>query len=333
MQQTIQTTLANDIDATVENITLDNQIKVVLSNKAILARILSQCMKEFSGMDYDTIVNCIEGEPEVGSVPINPGLTNQRKEKISGEQTENIVPKEGMITFDIRFFVRIPRKDQAEAIKILVNIEAQKSYYPGYDIVTRAIFYCARMLSSQLSTEFTVSNDDPIKYNNIKKVYSIWICMDTSKKAENTIDEYYFTRHHLIGENRSINRYDLMSVIMICLGKNLDSSTTENELLKMLSTLLNTNISAEEKKRSLEQDYGIPMTKTLAEGVDDMCNISEFYKEIFMEQGMQQGMKQNIEFTVEKLLKKSYSTENIADMLDLDLDYVKKIEEKLSLSV
>lgn len=33
-------------------------------------------------------------------------------------------------------------------------------------------------------------------------------------------------------------QYDLLSVIMICLRKKKDSAKTENELLKMLSTLL-----------------------------------------------------------------------------------------------
>lgn len=197
MSTTIQTQVADDIDATQDNITLDKQIKVVLANKHILARILSQCMKEFQGMDYDTIINCIEGEPEIGKIPVMPGITNQVSDKITGSATENSIPGEGTITFDIRLYVRIPKTDKAESIKILVNIEAQKSFYPGYDIVTRAIFYCARMLSAQLSTEFTVATNDKVKYDNIKKVYSIWICMDPSDKAENTIDEYHIERGHL----------------------------------------------------------------------------------------------------------------------------------------
>ncbi|MBR3607596.1 MAG: hypothetical protein IKL51_08500 [Lachnospiraceae bacterium] len=47
--------------------------------------------------DYDTITACIEGEPGIGTIPVMPGLTNQNHEKIKGEQTENIIPNEGMI--------------------------------------------------------------------------------------------------------------------------------------------------------------------------------------------------------------------------------------------
>ena len=47
------------------------------------------------------------------------------------------MPNEGMVTFDVRFYVLVPG---GERIKILLNIEIQKDYYPGYDVVTRAVF-------------------------------------------------------------------------------------------------------------------------------------------------------------------------------------------------
>lgn len=306
MIRKVQTQVADDIDATKENITLDRQIKVVLSNKPILARILSQCVKEFKGMDYDTIISCIEGEPEVGMVPVMPGITNLKMSKISGGSTENPVPNEGTITFDIRLYVKIPCEGKVEPIKILINIEAQKTYYPGYDIVTRAIFYCARMLSAQLSTEFTVATDDKVKYDNIKKEYSIWICMDTSGKTENTIDEYHIERSHLVGNNKSINRYDLLSVVIICLSKSNDISKTDNELLRMLLTLLDLNLDVTEKKRRLEKDYGILMTKELAEEVDEMCNLSEYYEEMAVQ-------KERIQ-KIQRMIQKGYSQEEILDI-------------------
>lgn len=42
-----------------------------------------------------------------------------------------------------------------------------------YDIVTRGVFYCARMLSSQMGNEISAK-----EYDKLKKVYSIWICLD-----------------------------------------------------------------------------------------------------------------------------------------------------------
>ncbi|OUP84952.1 hypothetical protein B5F07_06840 [Lachnoclostridium sp. An169] len=39
-------------------------------------------------------------------------------------------------------------------IKLIINVEAQKDFHPGYSLMTRGIFYGARMISAQKGTEF-----------------------------------------------------------------------------------------------------------------------------------------------------------------------------------
>lgn len=58
-----------------------------------------------------------------------------------------------------------------------INIEAQKSFYPGYDLVTRAIVYPTRLISQQMDIEYTADN-----YDGVKKVYSIWLCFNAPTK-------------------------------------------------------------------------------------------------------------------------------------------------------
>ena len=41
---------------------------------------------------------------------------------------------------------------------MIINVEAQKSFYPGYEIVTRGIFYSARMISAQSGVDFSASD-------------------------------------------------------------------------------------------------------------------------------------------------------------------------------
>ena len=55
-----------------------------------------------------------------------------------------------------------------ERVKLILNVEAQKSYYLTYPWILRALFYCARMVSEQKDTEF--QHDE---YGDLKKVYSI----------------------------------------------------------------------------------------------------------------------------------------------------------------
>lgn len=46
--------------------------------------------------------------------------------------------------YDIWFYVRNPKLD--ENVGVAIGIEAQKSLYPGYDLVTRGIYYALRMI-------------------------------------------------------------------------------------------------------------------------------------------------------------------------------------------
>ncbi|MDY2818937.1 MAG: hypothetical protein SOT36_01915 [Hominisplanchenecus sp.] len=86
------------------------------------------------------------------------------------------VPGEGAVYYDIRFYALAPAR--TGRIRLILNVEAQKSFRPGYEIVTRGIFYGARMISAQLGTEFEHS-----KYDDIRKVYSVWICMNDEHPA------------------------------------------------------------------------------------------------------------------------------------------------------
>lgn len=268
-----QTPLANDIDATNEKSKYDAQVKKVLANKIILAWILKYTMKEFKTVDISDIEKCIEGKVEVAAIPIEPGLTNLSA--ITGETNENAVPNEGKVTFDIRFFVILP---DGEHTKVIINVEAQKDSEPGYDIVTRAIFYCARLLSAQLDQEFTNKTDDKRKYDNVKKVYSIWICMDSRMDTKDSIVEYHIVPNILHDgcKERTVkaHRYDLLSAVMIHLGGN--HMVSENELVNMLTTLLSSEITKEEKKQKLYQEYHIPMTIEFEQEVDEMCNLSGY---------------------------------------------------------
>ena len=285
----------------------DTEVKKLLSNKTILAWIMKHTVEEFKNYPIAVIRDCIEGEPEISKVKLRPGHT---PEAITGNATSDKVVGEGKITYDIRFYAITP---DGKHMKLLLNVEAQKNYYPGYDLVTRGVFYCARMLSAQLDAEFAADN-----YDDIKKVYSIWICMETPKYAQNTITEYSIKPNKVAGDFHGKARYDLLSVIMVCLG---EGESTGNKLLGMLNTLLADELSVDEKENLLSKEYGIETSVEVKEGLNTMCNLSDLIEE--------KGIKRGIERDVEKLLKKNFSAEDIAYMLDVDINYVRSIFEKI----
>ena len=88
---------------------------------------------------------------------MDAGLSNLGRVNVSN--TEDNIPGEGKIFFDIRFSAYHGETD----MKFLVNLEAQRSSDPGklgYHLENRILFYLARMISAQKQTEFFHSDYD-----------------------------------------------------------------------------------------------------------------------------------------------------------------------------
>ena len=191
---------------------------------------------------------------------------------------------EGTIRYDVRFYATAPSEDGL--IGLILNVEAQNRYNAGYPLLKRAIYYCSRMISAQYGTEFTKG-----EYGKIKKVYSIWVCMNPPKERRNTITQYSIQEKHIIGEAvEQVQNYDLMSAVMICLGDEDDKNY--GGLLKFLEVLLSEEKSPETKKEILETEFEVPMTQTLEGEVRYMCNLSQGVAERAMEKGVAKGLQQ-----------------------------------------
>ena len=186
----METTMAQGLHITDENAGYDAACKRVLSEKAILARIMKACLEEYKNCDVNDIAGkYIEGQPQVSEVPVLP---DESGSVISGMDTEDKSIREGSVTYDIRFRAVVPGTE--EQIGLIINVEAQNDFYPGYPIITRGVYYCCRIISSQYGREFTGSH-----YERIKKVYSIWICMNPPKYRKNSITRYRLVEEQLVG--------------------------------------------------------------------------------------------------------------------------------------
>ena len=81
--------------------------------------------------------------------------------RIVGMNTEDGEFNEGVIRYDILFYVRM--KDGTA--QIIVNIEMQKDKPYKYKLLHRAVFHVCRLVSSQKERDFANSN-----FNDIKRV-------------------------------------------------------------------------------------------------------------------------------------------------------------------
>ncbi len=288
--------LAKNIASAGRNASYDASCKRLLANKIILAWIMKSCLEEYRDFNVDEIAEkYIEGDPQVAQMELNPDEKIEESGQIRGMNSEDSTIQEGTIAYDIRFWAIVPKKEGI--IRLIINIEAQNDFYPGYPLVKRGIYYCSRMISSQYGTEFT-----DVHYEKIKKVYSIWICPHPPRNRENTITRYFIQEESFIGkvlEKRE--NYDLMTVIMICLGHS--GSDRYEGILKLLDVLLSSEKEVEEKKKVLQEDFDIRMTKALESEVSIMCNLSKGIEENGIKKGIKEGIKEGVLSSIKNLME------------------------------
>ena len=311
----MNTELKNAVLATDRDAQYDNSAKRLIAHKIILARILIKTVEKFKGMDPLEVAALIEGIPYISTVPVEPGLTNavhfQNGKRIVGFNTENQELNEGLVRFDIVFYVRM--KDGLS--QIIINVEAQKDEPGEYEILNRAVFYVSRLISSQKERDFENSS-----YDDIKSVYSIWICMNME---ENTMSHIHLTKEDLIGSYEWKGNLDLLNIIMIGLAKELPEHDETYELHRLLGALLSRELTIDEKLDIIGKEYDIPLEENFRKDMSTMCNLSQGVKE----EGIAIGRAEGEAGLIAKMYKNGLSIELIASATDKTIEEVKTIIE------
>ena len=295
MRMKVENILAKNITAAGDRADYDAACKRLLANKVILAWIMKSCVEEFRDFTVDEIAeHYIEGSPQIAQTAVNPDeVTDSQGEQIEGSKTEDSTIKEGTVTYDIRFYAVVPRT--AETIKLILNVEAQSDFYPGYPIIKRGLYYCSRMISSQYGVEFTNGH-----YEKIRKAISIWICADPPKYRENTITRYAVQEENVVGDiAEKRENYDLITAVIVCLGNEEDDKYTG--ILRLLEVLLSSERKPDEKKRILQDDFNIKMTRELESEVLLMCNLSKGIEEKGIKEGIKEGILSSIQNLMESM--------------------------------
>ena len=199
---------------------------------------------------------------------------------------------------------------------ILVNIEAQKDELSSYYIQNRAVFYACRMVSSQKERDFTGMN-----YNDIKKVYTIWICMN---QKENSLNYLHLTNEKLMGKTAIEKAGDLIHIILLGLAKNLPPYTEENKLHRLLGALFTNELTADEKISIIESEYNIEAKNELRKDVRKVSGLGESLVESAAEEAWEQS---EIKFII-SMNEKGYTIEQIADVTEKSKEEVEAVLEK-----
>lgn len=296
-----ESTLADAIITTSKREQYDASCKRLLSEKTILAWIMKCTMPEYEKFTTKEIAaHYIEGHIEVDAIHVQPDKTNQTP-RIIGTSQEDYTITEGSVTFDIKFLAIAPSKD--EIISLIVNIEAQSDFYPGYPLVTRGIYYCSRLISSQQDVTFTDSH-----YADLQKVYSIWICTNPPKYRQNSMSAFTLTEDNIIGNfHEEKSSYDLINTTMLYLGD--EDKAEHGTLLRMLDILFSKKLNPKEKTTLLAYEYGLPLTKKAESEVSKMGSLGQAIFDDGFNDGFNDGVNNTIASSIQNLVQNLHLSE------------------------
>ena len=319
----MNTEIANAVNAAGDKAQYDTHVKRLLAQKIILAHILVKTVDEFKGMKPEDVVKYIEGEPSISVVPVEPGLANMEKtdatgQRIVGLNTENAEINEGLVRFDIIFYVRMPSVDDTKngLSQIIVNIEAQKDEPTEYKILNRAIFYVSRLISSQKERDFVNTN-----YDDIKQVFSIWICMNMD---DNSLSHIHLTKDEMLKPCNWKGNLDLLNIVLIGITNEIPEHDEKYEMHRLIGALLSSELKEQEKLDIIEHEYNIPISQEFREDVRIMCNLSTGIEE----RATERATEKTSEKFILNMYKKGYTLDQIADVAETGVDEVEAIIKK-----
>ena len=317
----MNTEIANAVNAAGDKAQYDTRVKRLLAQKSILAHIFVKTVDEFKGMKPEDVVKYIEGEPSISVVPVEPGLANMEKtdaagQRIVGLNTENAEINEGLVRFDIIFYVRMKNG----LSQIIVNIEAQKDEPTEYKILNRAIFYVSRLISSQKERDFVNTN-----YDDIKQVFSIWICMNMD---DNSLSHIHLTKDELLKPCNWKGNLDLLNIVLIGITNEIPEHDEKYEMHRLIGALLSSELKEQEKLDIIEHEYNIPISQEFREDVRIMCNLSTGIEERATERATKKATEKTSEKFILNMYKKGYTLDQIADVAETGVDEVEAIIKK-----
>ena len=151
-------------------------------------------------------------------------------------------------------------------------------------------------------------------YNDIKCVYSIWVCMNMT---ENSLEHIHLVKDSIVNSHEWKGKMDLVNIVMIGLAEELPEYEEKYELHRLLGALLSQDLTVNEKLNIIGNEYAIPMEKDFREDVGIMCNLSQKIKETGIEMGKRE--------MIMKMYNKGYTAAQIADVAEMDEKKIKDI--------
>ena len=302
METVIQNTITN------HKIMLDQHCKAIVGNQEMLARMIHEFVREARHLSVNEIMEIIKDE-----------------HRFKWLNNENMIPSYGTVKFDMFCCVDLPQLNGTNK-QIYLNIEIQNNIHPGYSLVTRGIAYVLRILTTQWGREYDDKN-----YDGMKKVYSLWIMPQATKRKDGDVDVYKLKKERKNGKEENKENYDKEELVMIYLNQKHDTTKKyfkHDEVLMPLVVFLNNRIDFQGKKEIIKE-YGFKETER---EVKEMCDYANYLERKARNEGINRGKKierkeKNIEYVRKLMERLQMSFKEAVSLLEIPEKEIKEIEK------
>ena len=191
-------------------------------------------------------------------------------------------------------------------------------------MLKRAEYYCSRLIVRQK------------EYKKIQRVHSIWLMQEYANRKEG-VANHYSMKEECLGNRwkEKAENYGMMHIFMLYPKGKYDAKDTSFQ--NLMNVLFKNEHSAEEKLEILRKQFGIKVTETMEEEVEEMSHICMYYEQVGKKAGLTEGMligEQRGKIltqtaNVERLMKKQLSIQEAFDLLGIEKDMQEKIRKEL----
>ena len=304
----VHKTETQDIGTDVESRRSDGGSKSIFRDKNLIAEMLIGIADEFKDCTREQVIEHLTLDPVDGSV-----------KDLNGELA---LADSGLTKLDTLIEAKVPGTEGK--IMVRFNVECQRRFHPGYDLYNRAQFYAGMLLTTQNKELTSVA-----RYRDLKKVYTVWVCLECDlAEAKGTITRYGTSLLPSAGNERPYDGLENKSyIVMVCLDDNESdpSESTRPRVLGILDTIFSGDICDEDRHKELMENYKLNLDLSLIKEAKVMTDLLQEEYDMGKEDGKIEGkIEGKTEQCVETILmlinKKGFDKETAIDLANVPDD-------------